>query len=76
MVQDLTSSITGAHFHLGQGGINGPVLEAITVDSDGIAVGAWMDLTETEMHALEDEEIYVNVHTSLYSDGEVRGQVR
>lgn len=75
------SNITGAHFHLGEMGINGAVVRTIDFDSNYVAEGVWSrtDSTEALTEALVDSlltgRIYVNVHTPEFPAGEVRGQV-
>ncbi len=69
------SAITGAHFHLGSPGVNGGVLEPINFNGGLRATGTWTNLTPEERDYLLGEEVYVNVHTNAYPDGEIRGQV-
>ncbi len=73
-VQNLSSAMTAAHFHMAPRGEAGPVIETITM-SGTTAVGTWMDLTADEIEQLDDELIYVNVHTTNHPSGEVRGQL-
>jgi hypothetical protein len=70
------SVITGAHFHHGDIGVAGPVVEPITFNASTLrATGTWTDLTAEERSELLDGDVYVNVHTAAYPDGEIRGQV-
>jgi hypothetical protein len=39
-------------------------------------VGTWANLTAEQRNWLLDGQIYVNVHTATYPNGEIRGQVR
>ena len=73
-VEDLSTPIQAAHFHHAARGVNGPVVEPI-IFSGNVAQGTWTDLTTEELNRLKNNEIYVNVHTTQYPDGEVRGQV-
>lgn len=73
-VEDLSGPVISAHFHRGQEGVAGPVLQPIAFDGT-TARGAWMDLTGEQLMLLEDEMIYVNVHTAQHPGGEIRGQV-
>jgi len=67
-------SITASHFHRGSVSMNGPVLEPITIT--GLrTTGIWTNLTAEERVNLLDGNVYVNVHTNSYPDGEIRGQV-
>lgn len=75
---NLSAPITAAHFHHAPEGENGPVVEPIPIATgvrSATASGTWMDLTDDEIEMLEDELIYVNVHTSAFPNGEVRGQL-
>lgn len=70
------STITGAHFHRGDVGVSGPVVEPIVFNTATLrASGTWTDLTAEERSLLLDGDIYVNVHTVGRPDGEIRGQV-
>ena len=69
------SVITGAHFHRGATGLNGPVLQAITFTNNR-AIGTWASLSEQDRNDLLNGNIYVNVHTQAHPDGEIRGQVQ
>lgn len=73
-VQNLTSSLTAAHFHLGNSGTSGPVIQAITF-SGNRSTGTWTGITNEQRSALLSRGIYVNVHTTNYPDGEIRGQL-
>ena len=73
-VQNLTSPITAAHFHLGAAGQNGSVIQPIEF-SGSTADGVWNNLTQDQINDLNAGLIYVNVHTSNFPDGEIRGQV-
>lgn len=74
-VRNMTGSqITAAHFHHGTNGVSGPVIEPITF-SGTRAQGTWTDLTTEERNWLLSSELYVNVHTPTYPNGEIRGQV-
>lgn len=72
------SSPTGAHIHRGVAGVNGPIVVALRAPSDGngssigcVAVDGDL-LKEIMQHP---ENFYVNVHTTEYPGGAVRGQL-
>jgi hypothetical protein len=68
------SMITMSHFHNGAPGVSGPVIEPITFVGNR-ATGTWTDMTSDERNLLLNGNIYVNVHTPAYPNGEIRGQV-
>ena len=79
-VDGLTGPIQAAHFHQAAPGADGPVVRAITFEGN-TATGIW---TATDTQPLTDElitalllgQLYINIHTSQYPAGEIRGQVR
>lgn len=73
-VQNLSGSITSAHFHEGESGVAGGIVMPITFVG-GRATGTWTGMTDAHRNALLDRRIYVNVHTAQYPEGEIRGQV-
>lgn len=74
-VRNMTgSSIASAHFHRGATGVNGPVVSPITF-SGNRATGTWT-LSETDRFDLLAGNIYINVHTAIFPNGEIRGQLQ
>lgn len=78
VVNGLTGPITAAHIHSGAPGVAGPVeidlLPAVTGNRiSGKLFGA--GLTPVLMNKFLTGNIYINIHTTLHPDGEVRGQV-
>lgn len=86
--ENLTGSPTAAHFHLGAVGQNGPILKTIELkpspSPNGVQIwtseGVWSEmddqpLNRTIINALNNGNVYANVHTSQYPDGEIRGQL-
>lgn len=80
-VSGLSGPITGAHFHKGVIGSNGPVVKNITSDFVGnTAVGVWRTagagaLTDSLILDLLIGGLYLNVHTAANPGGEIRGQL-
>ena len=76
-VSDITLPATGAHIHYGGAGVAGPVVVALSPpDESGMSNGCTSVPRETVleiMHAMD--QYYVNVHTSDYPAGAVRGQL-
>ena len=85
-----------AHIHLGEPGINGPVVATllsagdshgnhgrprgeleieITLDERDLDGGPFAGDFPGFVSALRDGALYVNVHTTTYPGGEVRGQI-
>jgi CHRD domain len=67
-----------AHVHIGDPGINGPVIVPLTETSAGS--GVWLSasnatLDATQMAALTAGGLYVNVHSALHPGGQIRGQI-
>jgi hypothetical protein len=65
-----------AHVHVGAEGVNGPVVFALSQDTDDAT--HWFataeTVTEDQLTDYRDNLWYVNVHTPANPDGEVRGQ--
>ncbi|MGB3078021.1 MAG: CHRD domain-containing protein, partial [Saprospiraceae bacterium] len=71
----LSSTITSAHLHAGLPGENGDVIVDLSNLIDGNRIRGTVDLTATDIFALAVGDVYVNVHTSDFADGEIRGQL-
>ncbi len=79
-VSDLSASIAAAHFHNGRAGLNGGVVRTISGFMNGTALGVWTagddePLTDELIDELYTGGLYINVHTSNFPAGELRGQV-
>lgn len=74
-------SMTAAHIHLGKIGVEGTVVKTLTTSFQGnTASGIWTSndteaFNETMLKALLKGELYVNIHSNEYPDGEIRGQI-
>jgi hypothetical protein len=73
--QDLTSSVTNMHFHVGSVGVPGGVDLAIPGPWTSPETGSGIVLNATQETNLLSGNWYVNVHTSDFGSGEIRGQV-
>lgn len=76
--QDLTAPATAAHIHEAPAGINGGVVVPLTVT--GTTGGSTTECTAVDRElaqqiASDVEAYYVNVHTSEFPGGEIRGQL-
>ena len=81
-INDLMGEFEAMHIHMGMAGTNGPVVfelnPQITQGGNGVMllnVDNTFELTPTMVDTLEDRGLYINVHTSLFTSGEVRGQI-
>ncbi len=76
----LSGPVTFAHFHKPAVGVAGGVLfeitDTITENADGTltASGTW-PVNASDVTALLDGNVYVNLHTADHQDGEIRGQL-
>lgn len=79
LVSGLTGPVQMAHVHQGAAGTNGPVIlpaTSISTIGDQTFIDFQGTLTADQQAALAAGELYVNVHTDAFPDGEVRGQLR
>jgi hypothetical protein len=74
-VSDLTTPVTLAHIHQGAAGTNGPVVVDFMEPVNGLngCVQADPGLIKQIRH--DPGDFYVNVHTTMFPNGEVRGQL-
>jgi hypothetical protein len=67
-----------AHIHRGSPGVNGPIVFPLTETSAGS--GEWVSapgatLDDAQLAQLRAGELYFNAHSTLFPDGEIRGQI-
>jgi hypothetical protein len=72
---DLTSPVTNMHFHLGPPGVSGGVDLGIPGPWASPQLGSGILLSNLQESNLLSGNWYVNVHTSNFGGGEIRGQV-
>ena len=70
--EGLTAPETAAHFHNAPPGLNGAVMFPLPTGSPKI--GIW-PITAPQVAELLDNRVYVNIHTSNYPGGEIRGDI-
>lgn len=68
------ANATAAHLHFGAPGQNG-ALVSVAGASNGIWCGVTDSLTDAEAAAMLAEQVYLDVHTTAYPAGEIRGQL-
>ena len=73
---DENDPITAAHIHYGAAGTNGGV--AIDLSDGIVSTGKNITtmLTEAQYQDLMEDALYVNVHSTMYPSGVIRGQIR
>ncbi|MBC8097904.1 MAG: CHRD domain-containing protein [Armatimonadetes bacterium] len=78
-VANITLPAAAMHIHIGDASVSGDVVVPFDTapDADGLASGCMTDMDMTQSQAIVDDPagFYVNVHTSDFPDGAVRGQL-
>lgn len=74
IVDALSASSTAAHIHDGAPGMNGPVYVGLFAPSPAVGSGQF-EATGEVFEKLESGDTYLNVHTGMFPNGEVRGQI-
>jgi hypothetical protein len=76
-VSDITLPATAAHIHSGAAGVAGDVVVTLTPpDAGGFSSGCTTVEREVALDILKNpENYYVNVHTTDFEDGAIRGQL-
>jgi hypothetical protein len=70
----LSSQEVGAHIHIGATGNDGPIVFPLSLGTT--KTGEVGPLTEQQRQDLFNGNMYVNIHSSQYPDGEIRGQLK
>jgi len=74
-VADLTSPVILAHIHQGAAGVNGPVVVDFMEPTNGLSGCVHADAGLIADIRTHPADYYVNVHTTMFPAGEVRGQL-
>ncbi|GEM_PF-1021967 len=74
----LTGNTTAGHIHSGRSGVNGPVIcdLAPAAAVSGAVVDFLCTFTVAQVTALKQAQLYLNLHTSMFTGGEIRGQIQ
>lgn len=77
---NLTSGLTASHIHgPAPAGVNAPVLHGFPATPLGSTCGSygdvWGGLTAVQVGYLNSGQLYINLHTSNFPGGEIRGQI-
>mgnify|MGYP006287597517 CR=1 FL=1 len=80
--EGLSSKYTNAHIHVGRAGTSGGVSQGLTPSLPEDSLSGSFDaadntfvLSDEQKADLQNRELYVNIHTSGYPAGEIRGQL-
>ena len=73
---DDNDPITIAHIHYGAAGTNGGVAIDLTDGVMPTGKNITTMLTEAQYQDLMQDALYVNVHSTIYPSGAIRGQIR
>ena len=73
---DDNDPITIAHIHYGAAGTNGGVAIDLTDGIMSAGKNITTMLTQAQYQDLMEDALYVNVHSTIYPSGAIRGQIR
>jgi hypothetical protein len=74
-VSDLTTPVILSHIHHGAAGTNGPVVVDFMEPVNGLQGCVHSDPALIKQIRQDPADYYVNVHTTMFPGGEVRGQL-
>ncbi len=74
-VKNMTGSLAGAGFFVGDSGVNGTLAGSITFTNNH-ASGVWTSISNDQRNAVLDGRVYVSVPSVNHPSGDIRGQLR
>jgi hypothetical protein len=75
-VADLDGNVTAAHIHKAPAGVNGPIVVPLVPPTNGSSDAcATVDRALAKDIRNNPDAYYVNVHTTVFQNGAVRGQL-
>ncbi|MBK8956663.1 MAG: CHRD domain-containing protein [Saprospiraceae bacterium] len=72
---NITGNVTGCHLHLGDRATNGPVFLNLTSFITGQRINAIVPVPALFLELATSGGLYVNLHSSVFPAGEIRGQL-
>ncbi|MBF0497010.1 MAG: CHRD domain-containing protein [Deltaproteobacteria bacterium] len=69
------TNVTAAHIHDGAVGVNGPIIVPLQGDGQTMTIPAGSVLTDSQFTSFMNGGLYLNVHTTAFPNGEIRGQI-
>jgi trimeric autotransporter adhesin len=71
-----SGDVTNGHIHEGAVGVDGPVSAGLGFSGAGVSpISETLSITPAQVTLLQNEELYVNIHTNAFPSGEIRGQI-
>lgn len=67
---------TAGHIHQAAPGVNGPVIVPFVQNGNTFSPAPFAKLNEAQMAAFRAGNLYVNVHSAAFPNGEIRGQLK
>jgi hypothetical protein len=74
LATELSGPITAIHFHKGAVGVNGGVVQNLISFLTGTSINGRFD-AGTYVDDLRNGGLYLNIHSAMFSGGEIRGQI-
>lgn len=74
--EGMSSAATAAHVHNGPPAQPGPVIHTLTISASSSGeISAVLELTDEQVTALHNNELYIQVHSENNPPGELRGWI-
>lgn len=74
-VRNIDGTVTAAHIHVGDRDVAGPVVQGLSAPVGGHSDGCATNSTLATQIVADPSGYYVNVHSTVYPAGAVRGQL-